>query len=443
MKRLIRLCGVLLSLGLISGESWSEEKPNPMTQIVIVEGVGANGDEALKDAFRNAVRQVVGAVVDAETLIKNDELISDKVLTYSGGCVKKYDEISKKENKGLVRIKIKAEVENKEVIAKLKAANVKVKDFDGKGLFAEVVTELNREKDAAALLKKAFEGFPQNCMGISIVGKPNVIEKNDKNATVELTVLLEPEPNAYKAFSTHMISILEKIAKSKGEFTGQFFERKDREGKSWLTAEIGKGRDVTIESKSVFQNWLPNVKHDYTAMEVKDKHPVIIAVATNRTKAGDRIEFKYFQVDNSLQPMLAEIASRTGKGKLQLLDNEAGNIATERFPLSVGKRDKYSDPKLNISGATLITAFGSSNLGWFKTNLTGIQNSSDSKSSLNQQKKLSQIFFISPVFFWYDEESSYGSLGHQLAPTIAIQIKLSLEELKLVKDTKVEINFGE
>ncbi|MEK6238929.1 MAG: SHD1 domain-containing protein, partial [Planctomycetales bacterium] len=55
------------------------------TQTVLAEGVGTANDAALKDAFRNAVRQVVGTVVDAETLINNDKLIDDKVLTYSDG----------------------------------------------------------------------------------------------------------------------------------------------------------------------------------------------------------------------------------------------------------------------------------------------------------------------------------------------------------------------
>jgi hypothetical protein len=43
------------------------------------QGSVSTADEALKDAFRNAVRQVVGAVVDADTLVKNDEVIDDKV----------------------------------------------------------------------------------------------------------------------------------------------------------------------------------------------------------------------------------------------------------------------------------------------------------------------------------------------------------------------------
>ena len=63
---------------------------NEQLQEVVAEGVGTTADEAIKDAFRNAVRQVVGAVVDAETLVKNDELIDDKVLTYSDGFIKGY-----------------------------------------------------------------------------------------------------------------------------------------------------------------------------------------------------------------------------------------------------------------------------------------------------------------------------------------------------------------
>jgi len=78
------------------------------TIAVIAEGTGASPDEAIKDAFRNAVRQVVGAVVDAETVIKNDDLISDKVLTYSDGFIKHYDDVpgSKKIQGTIHRIKM-------------------------------------------------------------------------------------------------------------------------------------------------------------------------------------------------------------------------------------------------------------------------------------------------------------------------------------------------
>ncbi|MGO8747203.1 MAG: hypothetical protein ACLQNE_14550 [Thermoguttaceae bacterium] len=51
--------------------------------IVEAEGSGKDRDEALKNTFRDAVRKVVGAYVEEETVVKNDELIKDKVLILS------------------------------------------------------------------------------------------------------------------------------------------------------------------------------------------------------------------------------------------------------------------------------------------------------------------------------------------------------------------------
>jgi hypothetical protein len=75
--------------------------------VVVAEGAGGTADEALCDAYRNSVRLVVGAYVDEETRVKNDEVIDDEVLTYSNGIVKKYEELSTKKQAGLLRVRIR------------------------------------------------------------------------------------------------------------------------------------------------------------------------------------------------------------------------------------------------------------------------------------------------------------------------------------------------
>ena len=76
----------------------------------------ATADDSLKDAFRNAVQQVVGVLVDAETFVKNEEIISDKVLTYSNGFVSTYKEIERPHlDGGNFRTKIKATVETRKL----------------------------------------------------------------------------------------------------------------------------------------------------------------------------------------------------------------------------------------------------------------------------------------------------------------------------------------
>ena len=405
------ICGLIGRHGVFT-ETLAEDKsaqPNRvMGQRVIAEGVGTTPDEAIKDAFRNAVRQVVGAVVDAETLVKNDEIIDDKVLTYSDGFIKGYEEVvgSKKVKGGLHRIKIEAQVERRSVIAKLRAANVIVKEVDGKGLFAEAVTQLEAEMDAAALLKKQFEGFPQSCITATLLGTPELVEKSTNQATVRLHVQIEPDLKAYKAFSGKLISILDKLAQSKGEFT----------------AKYGKGPGVNSGHLSAINlngyasgndetgRWMPKLFDERGTWK---KGQVSISVATNRTKTADSIDYKYYALDLSLETELRSVALRKGHCKIALLDVEGDIIATDRFELV----EKSPNGSGDVYGS-VISAF------------------SEDYQLVNDRPK-AKLFHLSlsPVF---------GDMRRQKTTlNISRSLVLSLDELKSVKDVKMEITFDE
>src|SRR6478736_5914325 len=61
------------------------------TAVVVAEGTGRDEKEARAAALRDAVSRVVGSLVDAETLVRNDRVIREQVLEFSGGFVKTYD----------------------------------------------------------------------------------------------------------------------------------------------------------------------------------------------------------------------------------------------------------------------------------------------------------------------------------------------------------------
>lgn len=374
---------------------------------VIAEGVGATAEEALKDAYRNAVRQVVGAVVDAETLITNDEVIDDKVLTYSGGFIKDYEEVagSKKVESSLHRIKIKARVERGNVIAKLRSANITVKEVNGKGLFAEAVTKLEAEKDAAALLQKQFEGFPQSCITATIIGKPDIVTKTDEKVTVEITVQIEPDLKAYKAFADKLIPILDKLAKDKGEFTAKFIGESGNAAAQDELYPVGESGRRDYHS-AIVEDWMPKA---YWGQRRDKERPVTLAVAINRTNLADRIEYRYYILDASVEPVLKAIAARSSVScKLQLLNSNGENIITDRFKdlehwrNNRGHNDPYVASPIFVNG------------------------------SIN-------YMILSPVFLI----ESGGYLCQKKTLKFARSLTLSLDELKSVKDAKVEITFDE
>jgi len=55
---------------------------------------GATKDEAKKMAIRDAMEQAYGTFVSANTVILNDELVKDEIVTVASGALKKYDELS-------------------------------------------------------------------------------------------------------------------------------------------------------------------------------------------------------------------------------------------------------------------------------------------------------------------------------------------------------------
>jgi len=391
---------------------------NGHSQKVVAEGVGITADEAVKDAFRNAVRQVVGAVVDAETLVKNDDIIDDKVLTYSDGFIKGYEEVprSKTLQSGLHRIKIMAQVERRSVIAKLNAANVNMKAIDGEGLFAEAVTQLDAEKDAATMLLKQFVGFPQSCITATVIGKPEIVEKSADMATIKITVQIEPDLKAFKAFSGKLVPILEKLAKEKGAFTVKYKKRPESGFGELIATSPTDDRFV-----GTYFEWVPKLFQDIDQQRWREDR-VSIAIATNRTRTADSIDYKYYTLDPSLEKVLKELLLREGQGKLQLLDTEGESVVTDRFelrePSSNGTEDFYS---------SLVASVGAYPEGGY-TRLTA-----------QECKGLPRA---KPVFL--SISSVFGNMEKQKTKfTISRSLTLSLDELKSVKDLKVEITFDD
>ena len=128
--------------------------------VVSVRGMGTNQEVALKDALNQAVMQAAGAIVDSETLMKNDEIIQEKVLTASNAIVKKYDVTmpAKQRANGLWEIRIKAVVQQNLLRQTLVKHNIIKGSVEGtQNLWAEVVTGEKNQTDMKAMLENTLK----------------------------------------------------------------------------------------------------------------------------------------------------------------------------------------------------------------------------------------------------------------------------------------------
>ena len=180
---------------------------------VVAVGYGTTEEEAKANALQNAVHQAIGVLVDATTVIDNDRIITDKVLTYSNGYVENYKILATSTNKGLINVKITARIKVQALSEKLQSLSISMRhSVDGSSLAAAATTKGKRDQDAAAMLADLSQGFPANCLAIT-AGTPRT-SAADSNGTADLTVpvTVKVDPKRYEAFDTALRKLLEKMA---------------------------------------------------------------------------------------------------------------------------------------------------------------------------------------------------------------------------------------
>lgn len=79
-------------------------------QEVTVEGVGITRDEAVANAERVAVEQIVGTFIDSQTLVENAMVKLDEIYMHAQGYVSNVKILSEKQSNGLYRVTAKMNV---------------------------------------------------------------------------------------------------------------------------------------------------------------------------------------------------------------------------------------------------------------------------------------------------------------------------------------------
>lgn len=168
---------------------------------VMGRGVGADKAEALKDAYRDAVERAVGLYVDAEQMMKNEELVKDQILTHSNAYIEKYDVVGETvAPNGLVTVKILAEVKTqaltKKVSDTMPSTTTAINSALLQGFHAKITTQEKRTVDGAALVENVLKDLDpvKQLVKVSLALPEPKIEQSKSNPdVVKLYFLLKFE----------------------------------------------------------------------------------------------------------------------------------------------------------------------------------------------------------------------------------------------------------
>lgn len=208
---------ISLGVALLSASAFAQEAD---VVAVSATGYGVSLETAKKAAGRAAIEQVVGQLVDAETLVENDELVKDRILTYSGAFLEDIDIVGKPtQEDGLWIVAVLAKVRKTTLQQKLATENIGSKAALKKGkLFAQATSKAQEADDAGDMLAAAFEGFPKGVVKFEVCqntdGTP-AVSVSSADGKVEVEVELSFDKEAWKAWANALVQKLDKMASSK------------------------------------------------------------------------------------------------------------------------------------------------------------------------------------------------------------------------------------
>ena len=210
MKRLLLalVAALLLPLAALAGAD------NALVE-VFATGVGTTQDEAMKAANKAAIEQVVGTMVDAATLVENDELVEDRILTYSAALIADSKIVgTPKSADGLITVKVKATVKKTALRERLVAEKLVSVELDGESLWAQMVSAQDNLADAEAMIADVLAKHTACVVAEAVPGKTgkSPLDLDPKTGEVVANVRVRIDPAKYGQFVRELHQKLAKIA---------------------------------------------------------------------------------------------------------------------------------------------------------------------------------------------------------------------------------------
>lgn len=368
--------------------------------VVVAEGLGKDEKEARKAAFRDAVSKVVGSLIDSETLVKNDEIISERILEYSGGFVKTYDTLKvEKADGGLVRVRIKATVERLQIVGKLQDAKVTTKEVKGTDLLAEKLTKEEARKNAAELLAKLYAEIPKLARA-EVRGKPE-LAADGKGLAVDLVI--SADPKAYAEFAKRATALLDKLALNKDSVLLTGTALSDIAGAYTYQQPFGASPDTIFGKPDLG----PKTPRGYA-----------IWMVSFADESRQKMRWNLYWVDADLGKSLATLPT-SPRIKVRFNDAKGEVVTEDELPLS-------KDPLRDFTAG----------LGpWF---LCNVEKRSKTHFETGETTNTASVF-IAPVF----SDIGCSSFAYYYIPARAVthKVRLTDAELERVKEVKAAVEF--
>lgn len=312
------------------------------------EGAATTPQGAEDCALVAAVEQAVGVLVEAETVIKNEDVIREKIITATNAFVETYRVARRWQEAGLHHCRIVARVRSRKLRDRLQANRIATRKFTGEDLYGRIVTDDHAKRGAREILKACLTDLPQQVLTGRVAGQPVAVSSPDMEIPDGITRLRIPiriavDPKAYAQAMARILPKLDHIAKVK--YTARA-SLQQKPGKPYAVFECRALRrvdnnpispkpgdlvaDVLLEPgrkarEPVFAPWKRVVQH----AKEKGQRIAVVWVVKGLRVGGAQITA--YGLDEEAVQSLPRANSAVAAVRMRLLDSENREIASREI----------------------------------------------------------------------------------------------------------------
>ncbi len=214
-KGIGRLCFgsfVVLSV-FFTGLSYAGADEKAFSQVVVeAEGTGTDRTEALVDAWKEAVRQAMGMVLNSSTVVA-DDTTRERILLLSRGFIDRYDIVEEgAQDQNVWKIRLVARIRKDTLLQGLLEKGSLGVPLDGKGLYATSFSKERRIEEATEMLAEWITSFAyENFLEIRL-SEPD-FDTRRKEARIRAEILFD-EKRYFAEFVPEMERLLDYLSEA-------------------------------------------------------------------------------------------------------------------------------------------------------------------------------------------------------------------------------------
>jgi hypothetical protein len=355
---------------------------------VVVTGVGPDPEKALQNAFSEAIEQTVGVLVDAESAVKNDQLIRDEVLTYSRGYVEKFEVVKRWEEGGLQHATILAVVARGKLVEKLRGIKIAVDEISGGLAARQFRFDAENERRAAEMFQKALDDFDLTKLTkVDVVAKE--ITRDGTNANVRIRARVSPDMTRWEDFSHGLRAVLAAISIAHAGVSA----KPSREGKVFIVSVRGTPLKHQLSGPGILVGLLANV-------------------------SGQRAQWELFRVPDIMDGPVREAAKKSYHLVYTLLDDQGATVVRTNQPITGRERTNHRLGPIHYGNyQTDMPDVGHDNawwigpvlMGWTFLDVCDVAHYETQNTVSISQEDLSKV--VKTVVL-LEEDTGHGNLGH-------------------------------